>query len=104
MQVAELDRRFAEIPSASTPTGIQSRPTEWYLDRLGKLERYRRQIYSLTLTRHTPQLWLGLLTVIEWPKDASEPHAPPNASAGTPRFERDTTQVCARIGTAKRCC
>jgi hypothetical protein len=27
----------------------------WYLDRLGKLERYRRQIYALSLTPYTPQ-------------------------------------------------
>ena len=100
----ELNQRFGAITSSAERTAIATRRHSFYLDRLGKLERYRRQIYSLTLTRHTPQLWLGLLTVIEWPKDASEPHAPPNASAGTRRFEIDTTQVCARIGTAKRCC
>ena len=77
--------------------GLGSRPVtrvgSFYLDRLGKLEKvgrmiypsalpsalpqsalasvpqFRRQIYSLTLTRHAAAgLWLGLATVIEWPK------------------------------------
>ena len=42
-----------------------------YLDRLGKLERFRRQIYSSVLTPHASGLYLGLLTVLEWPKDVT---------------------------------
>ena len=56
----------------------------WYLDRLGKEERYQRQIYSMSVTHlgGAAPLKLGLLTVIEWPKvDAlSKPHPmPPHA-------------------------
>ena len=39
-----------------------------YLDRLGKLERFRRHTYCVTLTPYSADLWLGLMTVIEWPK------------------------------------
>ncbi|KAL1525917.1 hypothetical protein AB1Y20_020744 [Prymnesium parvum] len=60
----------------------------YYLDRLGKLERFRRQIYTLTFTRRSATLWLGLMTVIEWAKDLSEPAAP-----HLPAFARDTTNV-----------
>ena len=65
-------------------TGVSS----WYLDRLGKLERFRRQIYSVLLTPMGGGLWLGLMTVIEWPKDLSEPTG--NESAAP---QRDTTNV-----------
>ena len=60
----------------------------WYLDRLGKLERFRRQVYAATLTRHGPDLWLGLLTVIEWAKDLTERRAP-----DAPAVERDVTNI-----------
>ena len=60
----------------------------YYFDRLGKVERYRRQVYSVTLTRHTDDLWLGLMTVIEWGKDQSEPEG-----FDKPAFKRDTTNV-----------
>ena len=139
---------FEQMPLRSNRWRTRMRPKTrpWYLDRLGKLERYRRQIYSLTLcvthetcetyemkrdgtdnkstpllcarslrpaalssphlvltpgassqshhtllvsqfgqsplgashrvtsvrsTRESPTLWLGLLTVLEWPKDLS---------------------------------
>ena len=80
----------ADLPSISAgakqrnQTGLSS----WYLDRLGKLERFRRQIYSVLLTFMGNGLWLGLLTVIEWPKDLSEPTG--NSSAAP---QRDTTNV-----------
>lgn len=61
----------------------------WYLDRLGKLERYRRQLYSVQLTKHSEGLYLGLATVLEWPKDIStEPQG-----AHLPAYKRDTTNV-----------
>ncbi|KAL1526128.1 hypothetical protein AB1Y20_014856 [Prymnesium parvum] len=65
-----------------------ARVHSYYLDRLGKLERFRRQIYSLSFTRHSSALWLGLMTVIEWAKDGSE-----RRDDGGPRFSRDTTAV-----------
>ena len=95
VQAVELNQRFAEIPTATERTAVAKRLHSFYLDRLGKLERYRRQVYSITLTRHTTQLWLGMLTVLEWPKDASEYRASANESATLPRFTRDTTEVCA---------
>ena len=42
----------------------------------------------MTLTRHTDDLWLGLMTVIEWGKDQSEPEG-----FDKPAFKRDTTNV-----------
>ena len=88
VQVVELDQRFADIPYSPTATGIATRHTEWYLDRLGKLERYRRHTYCVTLTPYSQDLWLGLMTVIEWPKDLHEPAGPSN-----PHFKRDTLNV-----------
>ena len=80
----------ADLPSisAGTKRRNQTSLSSWYLDRLGKLERFRRQIYSVLLTFMGNGLWLGLLTVIEWPKDLSEPTG--NASAAP---QRDTTNV-----------
>ena len=80
----------ADLPSISAGTKRRNQTvlSSWYLDRLGKLERFRRQIYSVLLTFVGSGLWLGLLTVIEWPKDLSEPTG--NASAAP---QRDTTNV-----------
>jgi len=60
----------------------------YYLDRMGKLERFRRQIYTLSFTRRSKNLWLGLMTVIEWAKDMGEAVGPQS-----PSFKRDTTNV-----------
>jgi len=60
----------------------------WYFDRLGKMERFRRQLYALSLNRITSDLWLGYVTVLEWGKDVSEPIGP-----DLPAFKRDTTNV-----------
>lgn len=92
---------------------------EWYLDREGKAERYRRQIYSLTLSdgltsaaapgtapRSHPQqrrarrsaapargaLGVGLLTVLHWPGVGSKPA--PGLDARPP-FWFDTMSVFA---------
>ncbi|KAL3923189.1 MAG: hypothetical protein SGPRY_004303 [Prymnesium sp.] len=44
----------------------------WYFDRLGKEERFQRQIYSLGITSLREEgIHLGILTVIEWPKIGS---------------------------------
>ena len=88
MQVVELDKRFAEIHGSGSITDIAQRHTEWYLDRLGKLERFRRHTYAVSLTPYSEDLWLGLMTVIEWAKDLDEPHG-----ADLPAFERDTLNV-----------
>lgn len=88
LQVVELQHRFAEIRSAETFTDIQTRHAEWYFDRLGKLERFRRHIYALSLTPYAPNLWIGTMTVIEWPKDLGEERC-----EDCPAFERDTLNV-----------
>lgn len=81
--------RFADIQSAVDRNITAKRLTSWYLDRLGKMERFRRQIYSLSLTPYGTGLWIGLMTVVEWAKDTvSEPVGDEH-----PAFERDTTQV-----------
>ena len=64
------------------------RVASYYLDRMGKLERFRRQIYTLTLSQHSNNLWIGLMTVIEWAKDLSEA-----AGSANRAFQRDTTNV-----------
>ena len=98
-----------DMPMGSEPS---SRPTailqrhEWYLDRLGKLERFRRQLYSLALApmeEPTPGggagkgrreegeglVWIGVAVVLEWPKDQfAEPRGP-----NLPAFARDTSNV-----------
>ena len=80
----------ADLPSISAGAKRRNQTSlaSWYLDRLGKLERFRRQIYSVLLTPMGNGLWLGLLTVIEWPKDLSEPTG---ISFAAP--QRDTTNV-----------
>lgn len=88
MQVVELDKRFAEIDTADSMTNIATKHTDWYLDRLGKLERYRRHVYAVSLTPYSQDLWLGLMTIIEWPKDLDEEHG-----STRPAFERDTLNV-----------
>ena len=84
IQAVMTHHRMADRPSRNGVTTIANR-TEWYLDRLGKVERFRRQAYSVTLTPYTEDLWLGLACVIEWAKDLSEPVGP-----NEPAFERDT--------------
>ena len=74
-------------PQDSPPPSIE-RVGSYYFDRLGKLERFRRQIYSVTFTRYNEDLWLGLMTVIEWAKDNSE-----QEGDQLPAFERDTTSI-----------
>ena len=87
LQIVELDARLGSLPNVSHAK-IKKVHSAWYFDRLGKLERYRRQLYSVVLAKHAG-LYLGLLTVIEWPKDVSaEPVGP-----DLPAFERDTTNV-----------
>lgn len=88
VQVVELSTRFAEIGASAAKTEIEKVHARWYFDRLGKLERYRRHIYCVTLTPYDEDLWLGLLTVIEWAKDGSEPTDP-----SRPALERDTLNV-----------
>jgi hypothetical protein len=86
VQIVELDSILSnDSATAAKPAG---RVSSYYLDRLGKLERFRRQIYSVTLTRHSKDLWLGLMTVIEWAKDMGEP-----VGDQLPSFQRDTTSV-----------
>lgn len=87
VHIVSLGSELPEIAAGAGPRN-QTVRSSWYLDRLGKLERFRRQIYSVLLTPMGDSLWLGLMTVIEWPKDMSEPTG--NESAAP---ERDTTNV-----------
>ena len=88
VHVAELTRNFslAGIRS-SRASPVRRMHDGFYLDRLGKLERFRRQLYSVQLTPYEG-FYLGLATVLEWPKDDSEPQ-----NRSNPAFERDTTNV-----------
>jgi len=86
MHAAEINRTFEEMDRPKT--GIGKSHAKWYLDRLGKLERFRRQVYSLTWTEYTPGFFLGLMTVLEWGKDMEE-EIGPNFCA----FERDTANI-----------
>ena len=66
LQVVDMPLGFDQLPDSpepSTPHVLAS----WYFDALGKPEKLRRQLYALSLTPYG-DLWLGLLTVIEWPK------------------------------------
>jgi hypothetical protein len=60
-----------------------------YFDRLGKAEKIRRHVYSLTLTPVDKHLWLGLLTNIEWPKQGLDAKRHPDL----PAHEGDTTNI-----------
>ena len=88
IRVAELNQRFADIDNGPEATEIKKLHASWYLDRLGKLEHFRRQAYAVTLTQYSEDLWLGLMTVIEWAKDVEEPRGD-----DLPAFERDTLSV-----------
>ena len=88
VRVAELNQRFADIDNGTETTEIKKLHASWYLDRLGKLEHFRRQAYAVTLTPYSEDLWLGLMTVIEWAKDVEEPRGD-----DLPAFERDTLSV-----------
>ena len=88
VRVAELNQRFVDIENGPQATEIKKLHASWYLDRLGKLEHYRRQSYAVTLTPYSEDLWLGLMTVIEWAKDGEEPRG-----YDLPAFERDTLSV-----------
>ena len=56
-----------------------------------RTEPYDRTLeHSLTLTRRSEDLWMGLMTVLEWAKDMGENRS--NVS-GAPAFQRDTTNV-----------
>ncbi|KAL3912903.1 MAG: hypothetical protein SGPRY_008174 [Prymnesium sp.] len=86
VQVASVGPHL-RTSGAVTPLEVEH-VKSYYLDRLGKLERYRRQIYSVTFTQQSESLWLGLMTLIEWAKDGGELEG-----AQMPAFERDTTSI-----------
>ncbi|KAL1510256.1 hypothetical protein AB1Y20_006580 [Prymnesium parvum] len=91
VQAVSLDRAFAQMSEDRAPyskTQIAQNWANWYFDRLGKVERYRRHIYTMTLTPYNDNLWIGLMTVIEWAKDASEAQGPNH-----PFLQRDTLNV-----------
>ena len=89
IQVVELNQRFSDIRLPPYhQTRVQRRLASWYMDRLGKLEHYRRHVYCVTLTPYSQDLWIGLMTVIEWQKDLDEPVGP-----NLPPFQRDTLNV-----------
>lgn len=62
--------------------------SSWYFDRLGKSERFQRQMYSLSVSTDlyaSTGIHLGIATVIEWPKV-------PNPTTGPP-WKRDVTAI-----------
>ncbi|KAL3897921.1 MAG: hypothetical protein SGPRY_012950, partial [Prymnesium sp.] len=87
VQVVEVNKSIKDGLNDLTQDPLRS-VGGYYLDRLGKLERFRRQIYTLSFTRRSKNLWLGLMTVIEWAKDLTE-----IAGENNPAFTRDTTNV-----------
>ena len=52
-------------------------------------QRFRRQLYSVQLTKHSEGFYLGLATVLEWPKDVDAEAA----GLDQPTYERDTSNV-----------
>lgn len=88
VQVVQLNTSLDHFSRPQSIVLPVRRVGSYYFDRLGKLERYRRQIYSITLTQHSDGLWLGLMTVIEWAKDMSE-----HTGEALPAFQRDTTNI-----------
>ena len=64
----------------------------WYLDREGKEERDLRQIYSLTATPYRG-LYLGLLSVIQRPRDISEGPIDPDGKVSTHNAPHDTAWI-----------
>ena len=89
VQVQTLNRRFGDLGSVREKNVSRKVLASWYLDRLGKMERFRRQIYSLSLAPHGRDLWIGLMTVVEWAKDTTAEPVGDDQRA----FERDTTQI-----------
>ena len=63
--------RFETSPSLDDPSSTFTPVTEWYLDREGKQERCRRQLYGLTHTYYAG-LYIGLAIVLEYPRVLSE--------------------------------
>ena len=94
-QKATNPKVIAALPSVrlhelnSSLLVVRNRLLGWYLDRLGKLERFRRQLYSVQLTKHSAGLYIGLATVLEWAKDV---HSEP-VGAELPSYTHDTTNV-----------
>jgi len=91
VQAVELDRKLTQIQEDREPfskTQIQRKAASWYFDRLGKVERFRRHIYAVSLTPYNKHLWLGLMAVLEWAKDTSEEHG-----ADESYFKRDTLSI-----------
>ena len=85
VQAVSTKLRMADIVSGETDERTEIvNSTSWYLDRLGKAERFRRQVYSMTLTPYNEDLWLGIVNVIEWAKDLNETKGPDQ-----PYLERD---------------
>jgi hypothetical protein len=60
--------------------------SSFYLDTQGKMEKIRRQIYSLTLTQYDG-LWIALINVLEYGK------YPVKTKMGTAKGDRDISNV-----------
>jgi hypothetical protein len=74
-QIEEMDGRdWSEAPEIEGTTYPMSLVSTWYLDGEGKLERYSRQIYSLSISRTLynnngrDNLYVGIAQVLEYPK------------------------------------
>lgn len=105
VQVSRLNTPMDALPKARPQTVSNEVLATWYLDRLGKTERFRRQIYSLALSPYSltnkfgravdassansSTLWIGLATVVEWAKD----DVTEAVGEDLPAFTRDTLNV-----------
>jgi hypothetical protein len=72
---AEDPGKITPLPWLSMPAPERSRSDypfkllqSWYLDKEGKTERYRRQVYSFSVQQHNG-VYIGLAQVIEFPKE-----------------------------------
>ena len=105
----------ADLRADGTPRAWQEDAT-WYLDREGKGEHMRRQIYSLQVSPvASAGLFVGLLNVIEWGKRPEAAEEPPFAydvmrtylatsrDGGTKRASNDGWRIASSAFPASSC-
>lgn len=65
--------------TTSTVPTVPSDETIFYYDRLGKLERFRRQIYAFTVTGDVSRrIFYGIVTSYEFINGCDEDYIPPS--------------------------
>jgi hypothetical protein len=67
-QDGERDWIGAKAPSISYPLQLVQ---QIYLDAQGKLERYRRQVYSFVVDRSDDDIFTGIMQLVEFPKEGT---------------------------------